>query len=195
MLSCSATDFSRRYPICPRSTGPPQKGVFGHLPTRYQPLLCCVTTGTVSIGRCQPHDPSNRWFSNREESHPRSSYRKGIPLETSQLANQESEAMTSVLASHPGDIQLAMSPTQEPTPPENNRMDDDGRARSLSQGDLKAEAHDNDIDDDHADDGGDSSDGEDGPARKRRRSRKGLDKKFECPHDGCGKSYSRAEHL
>jgi hypothetical protein len=31
--------------------------------------------------------------------------------------------------------------------------------------------------------------------RKRRRSRKGLDKKFECPHPGCGKSYSRAEHL
>ena len=35
----------------------------------------------------------------------------------------------------------------------------------------------------------------DGPTRKRRRSRKGLDKKFECPHEGCGKSYSRAEHL
>ncbi|KAI5848861.1 fungal-specific transcription factor domain-containing protein [Tricharina praecox] len=31
--------------------------------------------------------------------------------------------------------------------------------------------------------------------RKRRRSRKGLDKKFECPYPGCGKSYSRAEHL
>ena len=34
-----------------------------------------------------------------------------------------------------------------------------------------------------------------GGSRKRRRSRKGLDKKFECPHSGCGKSYSRAEHL
>lgn len=34
-----------------------------------------------------------------------------------------------------------------------------------------------------------------GPSSKRRRSRKGLDKKFECPQDGCGKSYSRAEHL
>jgi hypothetical protein len=31
--------------------------------------------------------------------------------------------------------------------------------------------------------------------RKRRRSRKGLDKKYECPQPGCGKSYSRAEHL
>lgn len=36
----------------------------------------------------------------------------------------------------------------------------------------------------------------DGPGpRKRRRSRKGLDKRFECPEEGCGKSYSRAEHL
>lgn len=31
--------------------------------------------------------------------------------------------------------------------------------------------------------------------RKRRRSRKGLDKKFECPQQGCGRVYSRAEHL
>lgn len=31
--------------------------------------------------------------------------------------------------------------------------------------------------------------------RKRRRSRRGLSKKFECPQEGCGKSYSRAEHL
>lgn len=38
-----------------------------------------------------------------------------------------------------------------------------------------------------------NSDG--GPSRKRRRSRKGLDKRFECSAEGCGKSYSRAEHL
>ncbi|KAJ4363072.1 hypothetical protein N0V83_010192 [Neocucurbitaria cava] len=48
-------------------------------------------------------------------------------------------------------------------------------------------------------DEGDTGDGAEGDAhgssRKRRRSRKGLDKKFECPHEGCGKSYSRAEHL
>ena len=45
---------------------------------------------------------------------------------------------------------------------------------------------------------GSSENGEEGaggPSRKRRRSRKGLDKKFDCPHEGCGKSYSRAEHL
>ena len=40
-----------------------------------------------------------------------------------------------------------------------------------------------------------NSSGTEGPLRKRRRSRKGLDKKFLCPQDGCGKSYSRAEHL
>lgn len=35
-----------------------------------------------------------------------------------------------------------------------------------------------------------------GVPKKRRRSRKGLaEKKFECKHEGCGKSYSRAEHL
>ena len=31
--------------------------------------------------------------------------------------------------------------------------------------------------------------------RKRKRSRKGLDKNFFCPQKDCGKSYSRAEHL
>ena len=34
-----------------------------------------------------------------------------------------------------------------------------------------------------------------GKQRKRKRSRKGLEKNFPCPHQGCGKSYSRAEHL
>ncbi len=34
-----------------------------------------------------------------------------------------------------------------------------------------------------------------GKSRKRKRSRKGLEKSFACPHQGCGKSYSRAEHL
>ena len=42
---------------------------------------------------------------------------------------------------------------------------------------------------------GDDASGDEGSSKKRRRSRKGLDKKFECPHVGCGKSYSRAEHL
>lgn len=41
----------------------------------------------------------------------------------------------------------------------------------------------------------DASSGSDEPTKKRRRSRKGLGKRFECPTEGCGKSYSRAEHL
>lgn len=41
-------------------------------------------------------------------------------------------------------------------------------------------------------DGGDDTGGK---PRKRKRSRKGLEKNFPCPHQGCGKSYSRAEHL
>ncbi|KAF3767723.1 hypothetical protein M406DRAFT_61533 [Cryphonectria parasitica EP155] len=90
--------------------------------------------------------------------------------------------MTSVLSSRPGHSapnMLAsggMSPMQEPTPPDNMRHDD---------------GHAEDVDDNQDN----SSNADEGPNRKRRRSRKGLDKKFECPHDGCGKSYSRAEHL
>lgn len=34
-----------------------------------------------------------------------------------------------------------------------------------------------------------------GKPRKRKRSRKGLEKNFPCTHHDCGKSYSRAEHL
>lgn len=35
-----------------------------------------------------------------------------------------------------------------------------------------------------------------GPPKKRKRTRKiSLDKRFECKHEGCGRSYSRAEHL
>lgn len=34
-----------------------------------------------------------------------------------------------------------------------------------------------------------------GKPRKRKRSRKGLEKNFPCSHQGCCKSYSRAEHL
>ena len=49
-------------------------------------------------------------------------------------------------------------------------------------------------------DGEHEKDGEDeasagGKPRKRKRSRKGLEKNFACPWEGCGKSYSRAEHL
>ncbi|KAF2662379.1 hypothetical protein K491DRAFT_176350 [Lophiostoma macrostomum CBS 122681] len=68
------------------------------------------------------------------------------------------------------------------TPASPDRDDNRGRRRDREEGD---------------DPNGDGGDGGDvtGSSRKRRRSRKGLDKKFECPHEGCGKSYSRAEHL
>lgn len=36
---------------------------------------------------------------------------------------------------------------------------------------------------------------DDKPSKKKRRFIKDLDKKFDCPHTGCGKKYSRAEHL
>lgn len=55
--------------------------------------------------------------------------------------------------------------------------------------------HEQDADGEPESKNGNSSNDEGGPNRKRRRSRKGLDKKFECPTEGCGKSYSRAEHL
>ena len=50
------------------------------------------------------------------------------------------------------------------------------------------------------DESGDEKENEQNPStddkpRKRKRSRKGLDKNFPCPSPGCGKSYSRAEHL
>ena len=33
------------------------------------------------------------------------------------------------------------------------------------------------------------------PKKKRRVAKPNPDKKFDCKHEGCGKSYSRAEHL
>ncbi|KAL7781160.1 hypothetical protein V8C43DRAFT_238759 [Trichoderma afarasin] len=47
----------------------------------------------------------------------------------------------------------------------------------------------------NGDDQNEASSNSEEPTRKRRRSRKGLEKRFECNAEGCGKSYSRAEHL
>lgn len=67
--------------------------------------------------------------------------------------------------------------------------DDSSRGRRRTRG--------NEGDEGDAENADAGADGQDvgGSSRKRRRSRKGLDRKFECPHEGCGKSYSRAEHL
>ncbi|KAL2891267.1 Zinc finger protein klf1 [Ceratocystis lukuohia] len=104
--------------------------------------------------------------------------------------------MASVMGAH-ADYQLVMSqpevkpvPTSghevnasSPTPIKSEFTNDRGRRRSRSPPD------------EYEDDDGGPAQSLGGPTRKRRRSRKGLDKKFECPHEGCGKSYSRAEHL
>lgn len=42
----------------------------------------------------------------------------------------------------------------------------------------------------------DMAEADEQPSKRRRRSRRApTDRKFECTHEGCGKSYSRAEHL
>ena len=51
------------------------------------------------------------------------------------------------------------------------------------------------AEDDSGEDKEDEGEDAGGKPRKRKRSRKGLEKNFPCPHQGCGKSYSRAEHL
>ena len=68
-------------------------------------------------------------------------------------------------------------------------QEDRGRKqeREGSEGDRGEGAHSGDEEKDAA--------GKVKPERKRKRSRKDLDKKYACPTEGCGKSYSRAEHL
>lgn len=76
-----------------------------------------------------------------------------------------------------------------------NTMEENERGRPRSRSAEK----DGPGDIDRVEEGPDAQNGvssnSEGPARKRRRSRKGLDKRFECKAEGCGKSYSRAEHL
>lgn len=96
------------------------------------------------------------------------------------------------------------SQTQEPTPPHNIKTEDDKenvlsriRGRTEDQDGRFGEGEPDEDADGEAEDVKDpnSSNSDGGPVRKRRRSRRGLDKKFECPEKGCGKTYSRAEHL
>lgn len=69
-----------------------------------------------------------------------------------------------------------------------------GRRRNRMQSDHDEIDKSALADEKEAQSSGGDAEPQDGP-RKRRRSRKGLDKKFECPHEDCDKSYSRAEHL
>lgn len=78
-----------------------------------------------------------------------------------------------------------------------NTPEERGRSRKRRRAENE---HRNSNNDDSKDSGtaeGSPTEGSptEGTPRKRRRSRKGLDKKFECPFEACGKSYSRAEHL
>ncbi|KAF2264083.1 hypothetical protein CC78DRAFT_255064 [Lojkania enalia] len=82
----------------------------------------------------------------------------------------------------PQKMETTAGVVEPPTPASPDRDDNRGRRREREEGD---DVHGDGVD------GGEAT----GSSRKRRRSRKGLDKKFECPHEGCGKSYSRAEHL
>ncbi len=112
--------------------------------------------------------------------------------------------MTSVLVVQPRDIKASLSATQpfpimsqtrRPTPPSQVKVEEDPERPHGPP----SQAEDYDIDDMDSDGDGDNRNGNssnsESPVKKRRRSRKGLDKKFECPTEGCGKSYSRAEHL
>jgi hypothetical protein len=117
-------------------------------------------------------------------------------LSVATAQQSEINSAIQVRRSHPA---MPSAPKQEPTPPHQVKLEDGsdrGRIRNRSEtkdadGFENDDALDGDADGQHAN----SSNSEGGPARKRRRSRKGLDKKFECPEKGCGKSYSRAEHL
>ncbi|TGO86089.1 hypothetical protein BPOR_0336g00040 [Botrytis porri] len=75
----------------------------------------------------------------------------------------------------------------------NGEIDDKNRGRRRSRTSMKTTEDEGELSLGELAEGHTS--GDDGPLRKRRRSRKGLDKKFECSTSGCGKSYSRAEHL
>ncbi|EDN93874.1 hypothetical protein SS1G_09741 [Sclerotinia sclerotiorum 1980 UF-70] len=75
----------------------------------------------------------------------------------------------------------------------NGEIDNKNRGRRRSRTSLQPTEDEGELS--HGEIAEGHTSGDDGHPRKRRRSRKGLDKKFECSTEGCGKSYSRAEHL
>ncbi|RAL64270.1 hypothetical protein DID88_002162 [Monilinia fructigena] len=113
--------------------------------------------------------------------------------------------MTSILAANPLNLpanniiaqigtpaRSQMADSMLPNRP-NGEIDDKNRGRRRSRMSSKTAEDEGELSQGEVRDGHDSA--EDGHSLKRRRSRKGLDKKFECSEEGCGKSYSRAEHL
>lgn len=97
------------------------------------------------------------------------------------------------------DLPMSDSGTKEerehvqPAPKLKEEDESRGRRRSRAQSnkDGRGEGLTGHAEEGHSS-GEEGEGGPDGP-RKRRRSRKGLDKKFPC--NDCEKSYSRAEHL
>lgn len=111
---------------------------------------------------------------------------------TSILAQQPVIMVSHDLAAHqmaiPRDLGI-QAPVLDPA------ITTDHPVRAYPGGELDDASRPLDTEMEEAAPGGRESTDEDGPLKKRRKSRKGLDRKFECPQDGCGKSYSRAEHL
>lgn len=124
--------------------------------------------------------------------------------------------MTSVLTASPSQMpgglpgsagSPAMGNAQKPSPPHQVKMEphdynmeEDGNRERQRSGSASRFPHiepypDVDADGEDVKDANSSNSEAGGPVRKRRRSRKGLDKKFECSEKDCGKTYSRAEHL
>ncbi len=106
-------------------------------------------------------------------------------------------ALTSTTAARTGDAVMTEKHESPSQRKKKGEVEDRPRGRRRSRPQNKASETNGNTseggDNGTADDG--HSSGPDGPSRKRRRSRKGLDKKFECTQEGCTKSYSRAEHL
>lgn len=113
--------------------------------------------------------------------------------------------MTSILAAHPLTLQASSIMAQIDAPVmsqiadpmlqrrPNGEIDNKNRGRRRSRTSLQPTEDEGELS--HGEIAEGHTSGDDGHPRKRRRSRKGLDKKFECSTEGCGKSYSRAEHL
>lgn len=107
-------------------------------------------------------------------------------------AAHDTNDVKSILPVSPASSSMMVTQDRQTTSPPELKTEYDGE-----RGRRRSRSPDNEGDDQGGDGDGNPahSSNSEGPTRKRRRSRKGLDKKFECPHEGCGKSYSRAEHL
>lgn len=108
------------------------------------------------------------------------------------LTTRYYEIMTSILTAYPLNLP-ANNIMAQIDPPATSQIDDKNRGRRRSRISMKPTEDEGELS--HGELAEGHTSGDDGPSRKRRRSRKGLDKKFECSTSGCGKSYSRAEHL